>query len=278
MGKNNFQALQYARAQLGRPYWYGTFGQFATVELYEQKKKQYKTQYTKWSAESFLKDCDRKTKVHDCIGLCKGYMMSISPEAEAHYISKYDISANGMEEAAKLKGDISTLPDIPGVLVWKNGHIGIYEGNGHVIEAKGHAYGVVRSDLKATAWKKWLVCPWWEYITITSWLTSLYKDVMNRTPDADGLKYWEQQLRSSAQSPTQVIYFFLTSPELAQRNLSDEDFLTILYRVFFDREPDEAGMNYWLDQIKKDGRDKVVVGFIYSKEWKDMEDYLLYII
>lgn len=27
--------VEYAKAQLGRPYWYGTFGQAASEELYE---------------------------------------------------------------------------------------------------------------------------------------------------------------------------------------------------------------------------------------------------
>lgn len=277
MGKNNFQALQYARAQIGRPYWYGTFGQIADQNLLDEKRRQYKDQYPpkKWTEDSFTSQFGQK--VHDCIGLAvKGYMMSADPEAPARYIAKYDVSANGMMDLCKIQGDYKTMPDIPGLLVWKNKHIGIYEGDGVTIEDKGHAFGVVRT--KDTKWTKYGFCPWWQYITITSWLTSLYKDVMNREPDADGLKYWELQLRTSAQSPTQVIYFFLTSPELSQRKLSDNDFLTILYRVCFDREPDQDGMDYWLGQIKTKGREYVAVSFLYSQEWKDMENYLLYII
>lgn len=275
MTKNNFQALQYARAQLFRQYWYGTFGQLGSPQLLEEKRKQYPSMYKKWPEESFEAGFDEK--VHDCIGLAvKGYMMSPDPESPARYIEKYDVSADKMIELCKETGSYSSIPEIPGILVWKKGHIGIYEGNGVTIEAKGHAYGVVRT--KDTKWKKWGLCPWWEYISITSWLSSLYNDILNRKPDADGIKYWEGELHSSRQTPTAVISFFLTSPELAQRNLSDEDFLVILYRVFFDREPDADGLKYWLNQLKKTSREKVIDGFIYSKEWKDMEDYLLYIL
>lgn len=277
MGKNNFQALQYARAQMGRPYWYGTFGQIGDQQVYDEKRRQYPTQYPpkKWTEESFTSQFGQK--VHDCIGLAvKGYMMSADPESPARYIAKYDVSADGMIALCKEKGDYKSLPEIPGILVWKKGHIGIYEGNGVTIEDKGHAYGVVRT--KDTKWTKWGICPWWEYISITSWLTSLYKNIMNRQPDADGMKYWEGELHSSRQTPTQVAYFFLTSPELLQRNISDDDFLTILYRVCFDREPDAEGKAYWLEQIKCEGRKHVAVSFLYSKEWHDMEDYLLYIL
>jgi len=275
LSKNNFQALQYARAQIARQYWYGTFGQLGSPELLKEKRNQYPSMYKKWDPKSFEDGFGEK--VHDCIGLAvKGYMMSPSPEDPARYIAKYDVSADDMMDLCKISGDISTMPDIPGVLVWKPGHIGIFEGDKVTIEAKGHAYGVVRT--KDTKWKKWGLCPWWEYISITSWLTSLYKNIMNRQPDADGMKYWEGELHSSRQTPTQVAYFFLTSPELLQRNISDDDFLTILYRVCFDREPDAEGKAYWLEQIKCEGREHVAVSFLYSKEWHDMEDYLLYIL
>lgn len=92
------------------------------------------------------------------------------------------------------------------------------------------------------------------------------------------MEYWENELRSFKQTPTQVAYFFLTSPELLKRNISDDDFLTILYRVCFDREPDAEGKAYWLEQIKRKGREYVAVSFLYSCEWSFMEEYLLYIL
>lgn len=39
-----------------------------------------------------------------------------------------------------------------GDCVYKKGHVGIYLGNGKVIEAKGINYGVIISDLKSTPW------------------------------------------------------------------------------------------------------------------------------
>lgn len=275
MTKNNFQALQYARAQINRQYWYGTFGQLGSEELLDQKRKQYPSMYKKWDPKSF--EAGFGEKVHDCIGLAvKGYLMSPDPETPATYNPKYDVSADQMINLCKISGDIGSMPDIPGVLVWKSGHIGIYEGNKTTIEAKGHAFGVVRT--KDTKWKKWGLCPWWEYVTVDSWLTSLYRQIMNREPDVDGMKYWRNELVSRNQTPTQVMRFFLTSPELEQRHLSDADYLTILYRVFFDREPDPDGMAYWLGQIKTEGRAQVAEGFLWSEEWTDMEEYLLYIL
>ena len=270
--KNNFQALQYAKAQLGRPYWYGTFGQIASEKLEAEKRKQYPKYY---KADDFKTQYGQK--VHDCIGLAvKGYMMSPGINDPAIYNPKYDVSANMMIDLCTVTGDIDSMPDIPGVLLWKPGHIGIYAGYKTTIEAKGHAYGVLAT--KDTRWKKWGLCPWWEHVSIASWICSLYKNILNREPDPEGMAYWSQQLTSQNQTPSQVIRFFLGSPELTARDLSNDDFVTILYRVFFDREPDEEGLAYWSDQIVETSRDEVIDGFMYSSEWKDMEAYLKYIV
>ena len=53
------------------------------------------------------------------------------------YTQAYDVSANGMYERAKEKGPINTIPEIPGLCVWRTGHIGVYR-NGEVIEARGN--------------------------------------------------------------------------------------------------------------------------------------------
>lgn len=159
--KTNLGLVEYCKAQLGRPYWYGTYGQIASEELYKKKAKQYKEEgyYTKWNDY----DTQYGQKVHDCTGLTEGYMMCETPDSEPKYISKYDFSANGLLRACKDQGDIDTIPEIPGVLVFYDGHTGVYVGNGEVIEARGHAYGVILTKLKNRPWKKWGKHPYIEY-------------------------------------------------------------------------------------------------------------------
>ena len=43
------------------------------------------------------------------------------------------------------------------------GHVGIYVGNGEVIEARGHLYGVVKTKLKDRPWTDWGKLRWLEY-------------------------------------------------------------------------------------------------------------------
>ena len=60
------------------------------------------------------------------------------------------------------------MPKVAGVLVFKSGHVGVYIGNGKVIEAKGHAYGVIQSNLSGGGWTKWGYCPWITYSSTSS--------------------------------------------------------------------------------------------------------------
>lgn len=157
--KTNNDLVEYAKAQLGLPYWYGTFGNIATADLYSYKRNQYPQYYKSWN--DFPNQYGKR--VHDCVGLIKGYLWSDTATAKPVYNSKQDVSANGMLSVCKEKGKISTMPDVPGVLVFMNGHVGVYIGNGEVIEARGHEYGVVKTKLKSRPWVNWGKCPWITY-------------------------------------------------------------------------------------------------------------------
>ncbi|MBQ6268231.1 MAG: C40 family peptidase [Clostridia bacterium] len=162
MQKTNAGLVAYAKAQLGKPYWYGTFGNTATRALLLYKKKQYPYYYDQSRYQVQFSD-QLGQRVHDCVGLIKGYLWSESPTAAPVYNVKQDVSANELRLACAQRGGIGTMPDLPGVLVFFDGHVGVYIGGGEVIEARGHDYGVVRTKLKARPWTHWGKCPWIVY-------------------------------------------------------------------------------------------------------------------
>ena len=148
-------------------YVYGTYGQFLTESLLQAKLKQYPDnvkQYESYIRATFLggKDGKQPKRVADCVGLIKSFLWW-KPDGPV-YNSKTDLSANGMFQAAKTKGPIDTMPDMPGLWVRYNGHIGVYIGNGKVIESRGTKYGVVETDLKGRGWTHWLELPGIEYV------------------------------------------------------------------------------------------------------------------
>lgn len=161
--KNNAGLVLYAKAQVGLPYWYGTFGQTASPTLLNSKRKQY---------PSYYKSTDFNTqynkRVHDCVGLIKGYLWSDTTTSTPKYNASQDVSAAGMYKNSTTKGDMSTFPAINGTLVYKKSgnrisHVGIYCVDGYVYEAKGHKFGVVKTPYKQTDWVLWSLCPYIDY-------------------------------------------------------------------------------------------------------------------
>ena len=151
---------EYALAQLGRPYWWGCFGQRADAALFAQKKAQYPTYYT---AADFPSQYGQK--VHDCCGLIKGYLWCNTADSSPKYNSAQDVAVEGLYGKCSRKGSITTLPEIPGVCVFmaNMGHVGVYIGNGEVVEAMGHAYGVVKTKLAGRGWAYWGMPEWIDY-------------------------------------------------------------------------------------------------------------------
>jgi len=83
-----------------------------------------------------------------------------------------DESANGLFEYAQRKGydwgTIGTIPEIPGLAVRYNGHVGVYIGNGKVVEERGFNYGCVITNLQDRKWTHWYKIPALKYVTGSS--------------------------------------------------------------------------------------------------------------
>ena len=52
-----------------------------------------------------------------------------------------------------------TMPDVPGILLFKSGHVGVYVGNGYAVEAQSFAYGVVKTKVSKRPWTEWAYLP-----------------------------------------------------------------------------------------------------------------------
>lgn len=164
--KNNRDLVQWAKyaADEGWGYVYGTYGSRLTGWLYQSKLNQYPIQVGQYA--DFIQTNWMGKRVADCVGLIKGYSWLDVDALEVNYCinGMPDIDANQMYQYAPQSGTIDTIPEIPGLAVWHQGHIGIYIGNGKVIEAKGTEYGVVETDLADGAWTHWLQIPFITYL------------------------------------------------------------------------------------------------------------------
>jgi len=144
-------------------YVYGEyFARTITEETIQAKAKQYPKQYTLSYIQRSRKWIGKKAG--DCTGLVEAYLMQ-GDDGKIRYNAAYDRSANGWKAACTEGGSIDTIPEIPGVLVFLPGHVGVYIGNGEVVESRGVDYGVVKTAIGDRPWQSWGKIPEIEYVT-----------------------------------------------------------------------------------------------------------------
>jgi len=143
-------------------YWYGTYGNQCTLKKYKAKKKQYPGHYTSDRTKGYMKDIELGRRCADCVGMIKSFFWTGGKyDTDPKYGTNNcpDKSANGMIAICKKTGKIKDIPDIPGLVVWKSGHIGVYVGGGYTVEMKGFDYDCQRNKVSKGPWTKWGMLP-----------------------------------------------------------------------------------------------------------------------
>ena len=163
--KNNLGLVQWAieAHNNGWGYVYGTYGNVLTEDLLLDRAAACGCEVTDYM--DFIRENWMGKRVADCVGLIKGYGWYDSKSGEIRVGSNgmADVGANAMFANAEIKGTIDTIPEVPGLAVWVDGHIGIYIGNGEVVEAMNTLRGVTRTQLAGREWTHWLQIPYIKY-------------------------------------------------------------------------------------------------------------------
>lgn len=97
-----------------------------------------------------------------------------------------------------------------------------------------------------------------------------YELFFNRAPDPAGFQYWSQAL-ASGQSLVNVGNAFAASSENGVNNLTNQQFVDLMYQNGFGRAPDAAGLAYWTAALQSGtSRGTVAVDIYNSPEfWTD---------
>lgn len=168
--------VTFAKSMVGMPYWYGTCVYKCSNSLLKSKTAQYPSHYGSKRTSTYNSHIADKLVCMDCVGLIKGFFWTNGGEGVVESIGnnktfsrKYasngmpDKSANRLltmckKDGAK-NGNIDSIPDVAGILVFSDGHVGVYVGAGKVVEARGFAYGVVVTNLNERNWTSWAFLP-----------------------------------------------------------------------------------------------------------------------
>lgn len=104
----------------------------------------------------------------------------------------------------------------------------------------------------------------------TGFIARLYTKMLGRKFDEDGLEYWCEKYLTQENTIEEIAsHGFLHSEELANLNLSDEEFVIRMYETFLNRDPEEDGLNDWVGRLERGEvtRDTLVYGFTNSPEF-----------
>ena len=101
--------------------------------------------------------------------------------------------------------------------------------------------------------------------------TRLYTCCLAREPEKNGLEYWSLALTNLQKNGSEAAQFFFESEEFIGFKTSDKEYLTRLYTTFMDREPEESGLGFWLNEMKNgESRHNVLAWFAQSPEFTEI--------
>ena len=165
MAKTNLDLARFVQAKIGSGFLYGAFGRTLTETLLQAKLMQFPAQISVDLPE--IRSRWMGCSVCDDIGLVKWFFWD-RPDGSVGYATEGfpDITSGTLFYRARIKGPLSALPELPGLALWRNGHMGIYIGRGALVEAKDAGSGVVQSCLSDRDFTHWFKIPGLYYLSI----------------------------------------------------------------------------------------------------------------
>jgi len=159
----------YAISKLGCAYIYGGYGEKLCRPAFRreranaypaQKNNIYTNCLVLKGKQSACEGCKWDGKqAYDCAQLTRYACKAAGTELVSGANSQW------RKVAWEKKDTISSLPDVPGVILYhvnSSGtmtHTGVYIGGGYAVEARGAKYGVVKTAVKDRTWTHWAALP-----------------------------------------------------------------------------------------------------------------------
>ena len=101
----------------------------------------------------------------------------------------------------------------------------------------------------------------------------LYITVLDRASDAEGKAEWVNILLNDEDGFDKTINGFMNCAEFADRNISDDEFVAMLYKVLFNRTASDSEIANWTAALKNGtSRSAVVAAFLDSSECETVNE------
>lgn len=161
-------------------YVWGGIGEYLTDEILDEKIARFNEWYTPERIEFRRMLCNRGIRGYDCIGLILSYCWNDYSQDNTGFFKEDEwLTTTELIQKDLLKGAMEDLPERPGLVLWRKGHVGVYIGDGKVVESTTRVRnsnkwdyrigGIILSDLDdcktwpELGWKYWLEFPGIKY-------------------------------------------------------------------------------------------------------------------
>ena len=106
-------------------------------------------------------------------------------------------------------------------------------------------------------------------------LIRLFEGCYDKTPSDKDIILWTHKMETDSNAINDVAKEFFSSEDFLNKNLGNEEYLDALYKILFNRKPDNIGYNYWLTELNKGlDRDILLDKLLDSTEFKNfVRDY-----
>ncbi len=106
---------------------------------------------------------------------------------------------------------------------------------------------------------------------VRSFVSRMYTVALGRVAEETGLNDWTNRLLNHEVDGAGIADGFIMSEEFKNKNVSDQEYVDVLYRTFFDRNADEGGRATWLEALENgNSRTFVLAGFVNSVEFDNL--------
>ena len=192
--------VQYAVNAVGGGYCWGADGQVCSPAVRQEFANRTSNTETKNNLLGLCAKWDGK-KIWDCSGLFRGAWRALLKYRSGGATGIYS-------KWCTEKGTIDSMPDEPGIAVFRGDsitkeHIGLYIGNGEVVDARSSSKGVVRGTLESYGrWTHWGRLEDVDYseeeteekptVTDVKWRATV------KTKTGNGISLWDTPLKSAS--------------------------------------------------------------------------------
>lgn len=108
-------------------------------------------------------------------------------------------------------------------------------------------------------------------IGVTGFVSRCYEKALDRAGETTGINDWCDKILRKVNTPQEVAYGFVFSQEVENMNLSNEEYVEMLYGLCLNRASDEAGKADWVNQLNNGvPREAVYWGFANSTEFSNI--------